>query len=206
MKDNSNKKFWERIAKGYTFIQEKGNKELYGALCERIKPLLNENQYVLELACGTGQLTAFLADRVQYWVATDFSEKMIKEAKKRYNRETVLYEVQDATELSYENNMFDVILIANALHIMPEPEKALKEIKRVLKPDGILIAPTFVYEGKINKVRLNIMEKVGFKTFYQWTKDEYINFIESNEFYISSNQIIYEKPLPECIVIAKNKV
>lgn len=68
--------------------------------------------------------------------------------------------------------MFDVVLIANALHIMPQPDEALKEIRRVLKPNGILIAPTFVYEGEINKVRLLVMEKIGFKTFYQWTSKE----------------------------------
>ena len=156
------------------------------------------------MACGTGQLTNFLADKVQQWVATDFSEKMIKEAKRRYSGEKVSYDIQDAIKLSYENNMFDVVLIANALHIIPEPNKALKEIRRVLKPDGILIAPTFVYEGKINKFRLNIMEKIGFKTFYQWTRKEYVNFIELYGFYIKSNELIYSKLLPECILIGIN--
>ena len=118
---------------------------MYKILSQRIKPLLNENQNVLELACGTGQLTCLLADSVQHWIASDFSEKMIKEAKRRYNGKRVSYEVQDAIKLSYENNMFDVVLISNALHIMPKPNKALDEIRRVLKPEGILIAPTFIY-------------------------------------------------------------
>ncbi|WP_249030103.1 class I SAM-dependent methyltransferase [Tannockella kyphosi] len=172
MKDNSNKKFWERIAKLYTAFQEKGNKDLYVSLCQKIKPQINENQEVLELACGTGQLTVFLANSSKHWIATDFSTKMVLEAKKRFNTKKVSYEIQDATKLSYEDHMFDVVLIANALHIMPQPDEALKEIRRVLKPNGILIAPTFVYEAEINKVRLLVMEKIGFKTFYQWTSKE----------------------------------
>ena len=38
------------------------------------------------------------------------------------------FEVADATTLPYDDNSFDVVLIANALHVMPAPEKALKEI------------------------------------------------------------------------------
>ena len=40
---------------------------------------------------------------------------------------------------------FDVVIVSNALHIVPQPEKALREIKRVLKDDGVLIAPTFTH-------------------------------------------------------------
>ena len=40
-----------------------------------------------------------------------------------------------------------VVIASNALHIVPQPEKALAEIHRVLKDDGVLIAPTFTHEG-----------------------------------------------------------
>ena len=145
MKDD-NRKFWERIAKIYTIVQEKGNKQVYQTFCQRLKPFIGQNHNVLELACGTGQVTAFLAHCSRNWIATDFSEKMIHEAKIRLDLDNVSFEVQDATNLSYDNQTFDIVLIANALHIMPELQKALKAIKRVLKYDGILIAPTFVYE------------------------------------------------------------
>ena len=69
---------------------------------------------------------------------------MIREAQKGKCVDNLIFEVADATDLPYENHSFDVVLIANALHVMPEPEKALKEIERVLKEDGLLIAPNFV--------------------------------------------------------------
>lgn len=46
--------------------------------------------------------------------------------------------------MSYISDYFEVVVISNALHIMPEPQKALKEIDRVLKENGLLIAPTFI--------------------------------------------------------------
>ena len=41
-----------------------------------------------------------------------------------------------------------MVIVSNALHIIPQPEKALQEIKRVLKDDGVLIAPTFTHAGR----------------------------------------------------------
>ena len=54
------------------------------------------------------------------------------------------------------------MVISNALHIMPYPEKALKEIERVLKPEGILFAPTFIHgEGAGFRFRVRMMELAG---------------------------------------------
>ena len=52
-----------------------------------------------------------------------------------------------ANLLPYADESFDVVIVSNALHIVPQPEKALQEIKRVLKDDGVLIAPTFTHAG-----------------------------------------------------------
>ena len=208
-KANSNIGFWERFAKIYTIVQEKGNKELYAKLTEEIKAIINEKQDVLELACGTGQFTFALAGNVHSWIATDFSPQMLKEAQKRELAEyhkNIDFAVQDATALTFGEKTFDIVLIANALHIMPNPEKALSEIKRVLKDDGILIAPTFIYAEKINRPKIWIMEKAGFQTFYKWDKEEYVRFIQSNGFCVLENKTIKGKMLPECFLTAKKKV
>ena len=159
---NSNIGFWERFAKIYTIVQEKGNKELYSKLTGEILSVMDENKDVLELACGTGQITFVLADK-----------------------------------------SFDIVLIANALHIMPDPGKALSEIRRVLKDDGVLIAPTFVYSGKINHFKIRIMEKAGFHTFYKWKKKDFVEFIQSNGFFVLENKIISGKVLSECFLTGK---
>lgn len=204
-KEITNKKFWEKVAKLYTPMQERRNRKLYQELCEIISKSLNKNMQVLELACGTGQLTFPLCNKVAGWQATDFSEKMIEEAKARARASNlpVTFTVQDATSLPYEDGRFDTVVIANALHIMPNPDKALTEIRRVLKKGGLLIAPTFVYDGKVNKIRIWLMEMVGFHTFHKWKSDEYVEFVCKKGFNIIDSSVIVGEMLSECILICK---
>lgn len=202
-KEITNKKFWEKVAKLYTPMQERKNAKLYRELCEIISKSLDKNMQVLELACGTGQLTFPLCKKVAGWEATDFSDKMIEEAKVRASNLPVTFTVQDATNLPYEDGKFDTVVIANALHIMPNPDKALTEIRRVLKKGGLLIAPTFVYDGKINKIRIWLMERIGFHTFHKWKSDEYVEFVCKKGFDIIDCSVIVGEMLPECILICK---
>lgn len=202
-RERNNKKFWEKAAKLYTPIQERKNAKLYLELCNIISKRLDKNMQVLELACGTGQLTFPLCEKVAGWEATDFSEKMIEEAKARAANFPVAFTVQDATNLPYEDGSFDTVIIANALHIMPNPDKALTEIRRVLKAGGLLIAPTFVYDGKINKIRILLMEMVGFRTFHKWKSDEYAEFVCKKGFDLIDSSIIADEMLPECILICR---
>lgn len=90
--------------------------------------------------------------------------------------------VGDAASLPYADDSFDVVLIANALHVMPEPEKALKEIERVLKDKGILIAPNFVNHrgGFISRLWSGILKIAGISFEHQWTTDGYCEFLEQN--------------------------
>ncbi|WP_315675519.1 class I SAM-dependent methyltransferase [Clostridium sp. 19966] len=63
-KELTNKKFWEKVAKLYTPMQERKSAKLYHELCEIISKSLDKNTQVLELACGTGQLTFPLCKKV----------------------------------------------------------------------------------------------------------------------------------------------
>lgn len=146
---------------------------------------------VLELACGTGQLSYPLSGRVRLWEATDFSDAMIVEAKKRNTSRRLHFSVQDATALPYAPESFDAVVISNALHIMPHPEKALSEIWRVLKPGGLLFAPTFVHgEGSGLRLRVKLMELAGFHTYHKWNAEEFAAFISGHGF-----EVIHQETL-----------
>lgn len=204
MKDKTNKNFWERFAFLYTPFMKK-NHSSYKELCEIISKYLEKDMSVLELACGTGQLTFLLADRVKSWEATDFSEKMIEAAKKQSVNGNISFSVQDATNLTYSEKSFDVVIIANALHIMPNPEMALTEIYKVLKPNGLLFAPTFVYEGKIPKT-IWFMEKIGLRTFHKWNSNELYGFIQEHKFNILERLVIKGGLLPECMIVGMKPI
>lgn len=202
MKDN--KKFWQRFAKLYSPFMEKGNGELYDNISKTVKPKLNKDMNVLELACGSGQLSFRLARSVKIWEATDFSENMIAEAKKKPCPKGLYFSVQNATDLPYGDESFDAVMIANALHIMPEPDKAMSEIRRVLKKDGILFAPTFVHgEGAGYYVRIKLMNLIGFKTYSKWNVAEFTEYIEAHGFKVTEQKVMGSTLTPLCCLIAK---
>ena len=66
MKERDNKDFWQRTAKSYGPFMNHSRK-LYDAICERMRPGLTRDMNVLELACGSGQLSFWPAERVRLW-------------------------------------------------------------------------------------------------------------------------------------------
>ena len=177
MKEQGNKQFWSCWSGFYDRFM-RSNERLYDAITAKMKGSLNRQMNVLELACGTGLISGQIAGSVKSIEATDFSPEMIAEAKKKPHSARLHYSVQDATNLPYGSETFDAVVITNALHIMPEPEKALSEARRVLKENGILIAPTFVHgEGVGFRLRTRVMELTGFRTYHKWDACDFEEFI-----------------------------
>ena len=202
MKAGDNKAFWQRTAKSYGSFM-KHSWKLYDTICERIRPGLTREMNVLELACGSGQLSFRLAGRVRLWEATDFSENMIVEARKKPRSSRLHFSVQDATALLYAPDSFDAVVISNALHIMPHPELALAEIKRVLKPGGILYAPTFVHgRGAGFRLRAWLLTLAGFKVYFKWTAEGFERFISEHNFQIRQTALLGGSLAPLCYLEA----
>ena len=191
---DDNKKFWDRCARFYTGIQQRSNRRLYEDLNRMCMSHLKKDMDVLELACGTGQFTYPLCDLVHSWTATDFSEAMLTQAKKRPC--SAVFTLRDATALPDGNRQYDLVLMGNALHIMPQPGKALSEIHRVLKDGGIFLAPTFVYEGKVNRFRMALTNLAGFRTCHKWDSQGLTAFVEGSGFRCISAELLPGDPLP----------
>ena len=103
---------------------------------------------MLELATGTGLIAKHIVNAAAHIEATDASAEMIAEAKRDTRSAKLHFSVQDMFRLPYANQSFDVVIVSNALHIVPQPEKALaRDSSRVLKDDGVFIAPTFTHAG-----------------------------------------------------------
>ena len=66
MKDKANKGYWQRLAKIYAPLME-SDKKFYNAICGYIRDYLKSDMNVLELACGTGQLSFPLSDCTNSW-------------------------------------------------------------------------------------------------------------------------------------------
>ena len=175
-----NKKIWDLYAPIYE-IAMRSDQKIYQFMYDRIPEMIRGKE-VLEIATGPGLLAKHVAPAAKRMTATDYSDGMIAEARKGEYPENLTFETADAAALPYEDRYFDAVLISNALHVMPEPEKALKEIDRVLRDDGILIAPNYVEHkaGFGSRVWSGILTLAGIRFEHQWSGPEYLDCLESH--------------------------
>lgn len=104
---------------------------------------------VLEVAAGTGLMTAVIAPRVRHVVATDYADNMLailQERMKTARISNVETAHRDIDALGYPSGSFDAVVAGNVLHLVPDLERALDALCQVLRPGGKLITPTFVHD------------------------------------------------------------
>ena len=188
MKKSEN--FWNRNAKRYDRFMRK-DRAAYEKLYELIRPVVKART-VLELAAGTGLIAKNIVRAASHIEVTDASEEMITEAKRNNRSAKLHFSVQDMFHLPYADKSFDVVIVSNALHIVPQPEKALAEIRRVLKDDGVLIAPTFTHAGNSfsGKVKAFFMKLAGFPLHSRWTSEEYLRFLRQNSWTVRKSAVL----------------
>ena len=184
------KDFWDKNAGRYDRFMHK-DAAAYERLYELLCPVVR-HKTVLELATGTGLIAKNIVNAAAHIEATDASAEMILEAKRDNHSAKLHFSVQDMFRLPYADKSFDVVIVSNALHIVPQPEKALQEIKRVLKDDGVLIAPTFTHAGNSfpGKVKAFFMKLAGFPLHSKWTSAEYLRFLSQNGWTVRKSAVL----------------
>ena len=184
------KNFWDRNAGRYDRFMRR-DAAAYRQMYALLRPLVKAKT-VLELATGTGLIAKHIVNAAAHIEATDASAEMIAEAKRDNRLEKLHFSVQDMFHLPYADRSFDVVIVSNALHIVPQPEKALAEIRRVLKDDGVLIAPTFTHAGNSfpGKVKAFFMKLAGFPLHSRWTSEEYLRFLRQNGWSVRKSAVL----------------
>ena len=184
------KDFWDKSANRYDRFMRK-DRAAYEEMYELIRPIV-KGKTVLELATGTGLIAKHIVTAAAHIEATDASGEMIAEAKRDSRSAKLYFSMQDMFCLPYAGKSFDVVIVSNALHIVPQPEKALAEIHRVLKDDGVLIAPTFTHaENSFSgKVRAFFMKLAGFPLHSKWTSEEYLTFLRQNGWTVRKSAVL----------------
>ena len=174
--------FWDRWAWFYD-LAERSNRTVNAAAAARVAGLVPVGARVLDCAAGTGEFSLAAAKRAASVLCTDQSQPMLDRARKKAAKRgltNISFAQRDVTALSDPDGSFDAVIAANVLHLLPEPETAVRELWRVTAPGGRLILPTYL-QGKAGTAygaMIKIYQGVGFHYEHAFTPETYRMFLE----------------------------
>lgn len=173
---------WDKLSPFYDFFETIYNGKCYRGIAEKIKEYVTEEDFVLECACGTGLLTVPMAQKCKKLIATDYSSGMLRQAKKKITTYTnTTLGKASILALPFQDHTFDVVVAANVIHLLDEPEKAISELKRVCKPNGKIILPVYINKEKKNSVlAAKLLSVLGVKFKRQFSLASYKEFLTSH--------------------------
>ena len=142
---------------------------------------------ILDLGCGTGHLSAQIAESGARVLGVDRSHEMIQAARQAYPK--LKFEVADATELTFDGE-FDAVFSNAVLHWIHEPARVIQGVCRALAPGGRFVAE-FGGKGNIGKMvrafdhalaRVNSPKAGKINPWYYPSVSEYSALLEQNGF------------------------
>ena len=160
------KNFWDKNAGRYDCFMRK-DAAAYEQMYELLRPVVR-HKTVLELATGTGLIAKNIVNSAAHIEATDASPEMIAEAKRDNRSAKLHFSVQDMFHLPYA------------------------EIRRVLKDDGVLVAPTFTHADNafFGKVKAFFMKLAGFPLHSKWTSADYLSGLRENGWTVRKSTVL----------------
>lgn len=170
--------FWDKISFIYDFFESAANSKVYKSLGTRTAYYINKNDTVLECACGTGAISRAVAAKCRKLVAVDLSSKMMKQAEKKCKKYgNAIFRKADITKLNCRDGRFDKVIAGNVIHLLDEPEKAVREMMRVCKKGGNVIIPTYINDStRVSKTLVKIIEKAGLTFKREFDLESYMEF------------------------------
>ena len=155
--------FWDKVSPLYDLFETVYNSKVYRNTGKQVAAYISEEDTVLECACGTGAISESIAQKCRLLIATDMAEGMLRQTYKKCSKYgNVKVRRADLTHLKCKDNRFDKVVAGNVIHLLDDPEAALKELLRVCKPGGKVIIPTYINnEGTEQRTVVKLLEKMG---------------------------------------------
>lgn len=157
--------YWNRHAGNYDRSMVLLGKPIPRML-ELVAEAVRGKERVLEVAAGTGLVTAMLAREAREVMATDYAGAMVERLQQRIRDDplpNVSAEQADLYALRFDAHAFDAVVAANVLHLVPDLPKALASLRRVIRPGGMLVLPTFCHdETKVSWLLSRVLAATGF--------------------------------------------
>lgn len=145
-----------------------------------------KDSVVIDIGCGTGKQAYAFADKAEKVVAVDLNRKMLDIAKKNNRHSNIEFSLQDATNLPYDDNTYDIAIISMVLHDMPFSiiDKTIKEAIRITKNNGKVV----ILEYGVPKNKFIAFWATSFIKLYE--SPYYKKFIKMNFYdYLKANNL-----------------
>lgn len=185
--------YWDGVAENYDEHLKK-SEGAYAQAIELVRKELRGDHIVLDIGTGTGEIPFAIADRAARVVAIDSSRKMIELAKAKAlkkNSRNIDFMMMDCARIDYPAKSFDVIIIANLIHLIPNPDRFLRDVSSLLKTDGKLIAPTYLHAQDPRTLELSkSMEAMGHPIENRFSMDSFVAMVEGSGFVVKTSEIL----------------
>lgn len=169
---------------GERFIPDINDQELITEHYQRYLSILPvvEGKCVLDIACGEGYGSYWISEKARQVIGVDISEETILNARAKYQRNNLLFREGSVADVPVEDDSVDIVVSFETIeHVDENLQKLfLKEVKRVLHKDGILIIST--PNKEVYSDKRNYRNEFHIKEFY---KEEFINFLQDEFKYIN---------------------
>ena len=175
----------------YASLYDKGRKQIF---TRKLDEELSYSSNILELGCGTGQLSLFLARGNREICGVDISDsslRMGEKFRKENNIENVYFMKMDVFDLKFKDNSFDFIISNGVLHHTKDAKEAFKKLVKVLKPGGIIVIGLYHKYGrtvtrikqllaKLFSQRIQIFDRKSMNIKSKekrnaWVRDQFLN-------------------------------
>ena len=190
--------YWNRHARNYDRSMAVLGKPLPRML-RLIAEAIDGRERVLEVAAGTGLFTATVAQAAREVVATDYAAEMVARLQSRVRAaglSNVDVEQADLYQLRFEAQSFDAVIAANVLHLVPDLPGALAALRRVVKPGGVLVLPTFCHdETRISWALSRMLAITGFPAARRFTAESLADAVEATGLLLQRVEVI-AGPIP----------
>ena len=196
--------FWNTISGIYDFVENTFNGKVNKDIVEYVANLMAEDDNVLECACGTGMFSLPIARRCKSLTATDFADKMLRQAQNKCkDLPNIRFELADITRLNYNDECFDKVVAANVIHLLDNPSAAMSELMRVCKTGGFVIIPTYINEStKSASAAAKFFNLLGANFKHEFSAASYQEFFKEMGYNVSEYYVA-DGRMPCCAAIIR---
>ncbi len=202
-------KDWSNLAKNFDELTRYIVGETTEKMIHEELSTLDKLGSVVELGCGIGSYTKILSPKSKSILATDISKDMLSEARKRLKPfANVEIKKADCYKTGLEDKKYNTVFMANLIHVVEKPDKALEEAHRLLKKGGKLIILSFTADGMsfLNKITMLYRYLRAFgpppKGGTRFSLKMLTDFVNNHNFKVEEAKLLGDKQMKAIFVVA----